>query len=295
MSKKMISIITTSYNCEKYIEATIQSVVEQDVPVQYIVMDAASTDGTKEVIDKYKSSIDVVVSEADEGMYHGIQKGSSYVKGEIMAWVNADDAYLPWTFSIVEEIFQKFPEIDWIVGQPAYMNKKGQCIKASSNGGSAYPNKYIKNGWFRPQFAGYLQQESMFWRKSLWDKVDGLNLDIKLAADFDLWMRFAEHADLYAVATPLSLFRYRLGEQQSSVCEDRYANEVESVCEGKEKPNLLWRLLSKYSDNLRVLVRLMIWKKAKILTYSITDSVWVIKDMYRPLSRYSIAEILRGY
>ena len=109
MSNKFISVITTSFNCSKYIEDTIKSVIGQEFSdLQYIVIDAGSTDGTVEILEKHKDSINVLISESDEGMYYGIQKGAGYVEGEIMAWLNADDAYLPWTFSVVENIFKKF-------------------------------------------------------------------------------------------------------------------------------------------------------------------------------------------
>lgn len=292
MSKKYISIITTSYNCDRYIENTIKTVIGQDCPVQYIVMDADSQDGTKAILNKYSDSIDIMISEPDHGMYHGIQKGATYVRGEIMGWLNADDSYLPWTFSVVEEIFKKFPDVHWIIGQPSYMNRKGQCIKVSSNAGTAYPNKFIKNGWFRPQFAGYLQQESMFWRKSLWDKVGGLNLDLKLAADFDLWTRFAEYEELYCVSVPLSSFRLRPGEQQSSVSGDLYAQEVKQLCQKLLAPRKLWQLVSGISEKMRVLSRIMLWKKCKIIAFSSNKDGWIIKEAYRPLSRYSLAEAL---
>lgn len=293
MNNKFLSVITTSFNSAQYIESTIQSVVSQGFSgLQYIVIDAASTDGTAEILQKYNDYIDISITEPDEGMYHGIQKGAGYVEGEIMAWLNADDAYLPWTFSVVENIFKKFPEVDWIIGQPSYMNTKGQCIKVSSNAGTAYPNKYIRNGWFRPQFAGYLQQESMFWRKSLWDKSGGLNTDLKLAADFNLWTKFAQYAELYSVAVPLSSFRLRPGEQQSSVSGDKYKEEVESVCQKLTSPGFVWGLLSRQGEVLRVLSRILIWKKCRIILYSSKDSDWVIKSMHRPLSRYSLSEVL---
>lgn len=292
MNNSDISIITTSFNCADYIETTIKSVVSQDIKAQYIIMDAASTDNTMEIVNRYKDSIDVISSEPDKGMYHGINNGACHVSGNIMGWLNADDAYLPWTFSVVEDIFSAHPEIDWIIGQPSYLNEKGQCIKVSSNAGTAYPRKYIQNGWFQPQYAGYLQQESMFWRKSLWDKVGGLNTNLKLAADFDLWMRFAQHADLYSVSTPLSSFRLRPGEQQSSVSGDKYTEEVNTLCAGLAKPNIIWRALSKQSDTFRVMLRLMIWKKSKILKFSSSSNTWGIKKIYRPLSRYSITEVL---
>lgn len=292
MNGPKISVITTSFNCEKYIETTIKSVIDQECDVQYIVIDANSTDHTMDIINKYKDKIDVLINEPDDGMYYGIQKGAKYINGDIMAWLNADDRYLPWTFSIVKAIFTKYPEVDWIIGQPSYMNENGECIKVSSNAGTAYPNKYIRNGWYRPQFAGYLQQESMFWRKSLWDKVGGLNTNLKLAADFDLWTRFAQHAELYSVASPLSSFRLRPGAQQSSVGLNRYEEEVDMVCAGLQAPPVIWRLSSQCGEIPRVLSRMLIWKKAKLIKYSLSKSDWSIKELYRPLSRYSFPEVL---
>ncbi len=203
-----ISIVTTTYNCEEYIDQTIQSIHSRNNKnFCHIIVDAGSTDGTVSILNKVKSKFKKFIIEPDDGMYFGIQKGAKYVDTEIMAWLNADDIYYPWTMSVVTEIFKKFPHIDWIIGQPSYINEKGQFIKVSSNSGTAYPTQYIRNGWFRSLFAGYLQQESMFWRKSLWDKVGGLDLNYKYAADFELWTRFAKHADLYSVTAPLAGFR----------------------------------------------------------------------------------------
>jgi len=296
MSNKCISVITTSFNCSQYIENTIQSVIGQDYPaLQYIVVDALSTDGTADVLQRYKDSIDIIIREADEGMYHGIQKGAGYVEGEIMAWLNADDAYHPWTFSVVENIFKKFPEVEWVIGQPSYMNQKGQCIKVSSNAGTAYPAKYVRNGWFRPQFAGYLQQESMFWRKSLWDKVGGLNLNLQLAADFELWTRFAQYAELYSVTTPMASFRMRPGEQKSSIAADRYHAEVMSVCQNLRSPGKLWRFASKLGEIPRILARLLVWEKSNFITFHPRANDWIIDKAYRPLSRSSFPEALLEY
>jgi len=287
-----ISVVTTSYNCEQYLEDTIKSVINQKCDsYKYIIIDAASTDGTVGVLERYKNELGRLVIEPDNGMYYGINKGAQYVDGEIMAWLNADDIYYPWTFSIVEEIFKKFPHVDWIIGLPSYINQKGQCTKLSSNAGTAYPNKYIRNGWFQPSFAGYLQQESMFWRKRLWDKTGGLNLNFKYAADFELWTRFAQHAELYSVTVPLASFRKRQG-QTSTIRSDAYFKEVETVCNQLSPPPAIWSYLSGKSEFLRIISRLILWKNCKVITYSEFHNEWIIKKMFRPLSRYSISEVL---
>ena len=288
-----ISIVTSCYNCKQYIETTIKSVIQQDFPkLQYVIIDGASSDRTLDIIKKYREDINVLISEPDEGMYHGIEKGFNHAQGEIMAWLNGDDIYFPWTFSIVGRIFQKFPEVDWIIGLPTYINQIGQCIKVSSNAGTAYPRNYIRNGWFRSHLAGYLQQESMFWRKSLWDKAGGLNLNFRYAADFELWTRFALHAELYSVTVPLASFRKRPGEQKSSVEGDKYHNEVMEICQNLKRPPSFWDFASKRGEIIRVLCRLFIWKHCNLITYSFNEKDWVIKKMVRPLSRYSFAELL---
>lgn len=257
--------MTSSLNCEKYIEGTIRSVLDQGYAnLQYIVVDAGSTDSTMDIINRYSSKIDIVINEPDEGQYFGTQKGLQLATGEIMAWLNADDMYYPWTFSVVDTVFRHFPEIDWIIGQPSYMNADGQCIKVSGNSGTAYPRNYVRNGWFRKNLGGYLQQESMFWRKKLWDKVGGFNLCYKYAADFDLWVKFAEYTELNSVACPLGIFRKRPGEQNSSVWGNQYENEVAAICRNLEKPPLLWRAMAKRGLVAVHLCRSMIWKKNEI-------------------------------
>ena len=170
-----ISVVTSCFNAGELVEDTIRSVVQQRYPrLQYVFIDGASKDNTLEIARRYERDIAVLLSERDDGQYHGIQKGMSLATGEVMAWLNGDDIYCPWTLSVVGEIFARFPDVDWIVGTSSFMNGSGQCTRVSGNSGTAMPRDYIRNGWFRPELAGYLQQESMFWRRRLWEKAGGL-------------------------------------------------------------------------------------------------------------------------
>lgn len=287
-----ISVVTACYNMADYIGHTIRSVVSQDYPnLDYIVVDGGSTDGSHKVIKEYTDKIHVIVSEPDEGQYYAIQKGFDITHGEIMAWLNADDIYLPWTLSVVGEIFEKFPDVDWIIGLPCYLNNADQCVKVS-NTQSAYIQEYIRNGWFRSYLAGYLQQESMFWRRRLWEKVNGLDLNLKYAADFKLWTEFANHTDLVGISVPLASFRLRPGEQKSSSGRDIYEEEVLRVCQGLKAPPIVWDAIAKRGLRLRCLCRLVRWKKCRIIAYSQERREWVLRTLCRPLSRVSLSGLL---
>jgi glycosyltransferase involved in cell wall biosynthesis len=289
-----ISVITACRNCDEYIGQTISSIIGQQYQnLQYVLVEGASTDSTLEIVNHYRNEINIIISEPDEGQYYGIQKGMRLASGEIMAWLNGDDMYYPWTFSVINNIFQKFPEVDWIIGQPSYMNRESQCIRISGNAGTAYPREFIRNGWFRKALAGYLQQESMFWRKRLWDKAGGLNLHYQYAADFELWTKFAEYADLCTVTIPLAIFRKRPSEQKSSTGKDKYEREVYEVCSNLKAPPLVWKIIANRGLAWEYLCRMLIWKKCKLITYSERTSGWVLtKNTIRPVSRASLAEVL---
>lgn len=226
-----ISIITTVYNGEKYIEETLASVLSQrgDFELEYIVIDALSSDSSLEKILKYKKLVDEgfyngynkgidmqVISEKDRGMYDGIAKGFERVTGDIIAYINADDFYFPNSFSSVVDIFTEFPQESWLTGRTACANQKGQNFDCSLK---LFPQQeFIRKGFFGQHSNCFISQESCFWRKSLLDKLD---LDrfrqFKLAGDFFMWYTFSQYATLTTVNTNLGCFRFNENQLSSNI------------------------------------------------------------------------------
>ena len=252
----LVTIVTPSYNQGQFIEDTIRSVLLQGYPdLEYIIVDGGSTDGSVDIIRKYEPWLAHWVTEPDEGMYHAINKGFARATGEIMAWLNSDDKYTPWTLQVVGDIFRSLPQVQWLTSlYPLHWNERGWAVRCTKLEGFS-PQAFFRgrNLPGRNRFGTYwIQQESTFWRRQLWEQSGGyVDQDLKLAGDFDLWARFFQHAELYAVATPLAGFRVHLG-QKTAINMRGYHDEAERVLarNGGGYPSSLERWLRKIVNRL---------------------------------------------
>ena len=236
-NKPLISIITVVYNGEKHLEETIQSVINQTYDnVEYIIIDGGSTDGTLEIIKKYEDKIDYWVSEKDRGMYNALNKGFSCANGEYLGWLNADDTLFPNAFKDIYAVFKIFPDIQWITGRRVILNAHGQyrqigCLQS-------YYRLWIRLGFYRSDTFSVIMQEGTFWRRTLFEKVGfQLNENLSLAADFELWTKFAEHTHLYSVNSLLGSFRLHDGQLSSNI--EKYLHE----CQSRKPLNLFTKKL----------------------------------------------------
>jgi glycosyltransferase involved in cell wall biosynthesis len=197
-----IALVTPVYNSVKYIEQTIRSVLAQGYPnLEYYIVDGGSTDGTVEVIREYEGLISGWTSEPDRGMYDAINKGFARTRGEIMGWISATDMFHVGGLLSVGAIFRELPDIEWITGRPTRFSEEGMTINVDG-----VPH------WSRPRFlAGfnrYIQQESTFWRRSLWDRAGAyVNSSLRMNGDFELWLRFFRYARLYPADVIIGGFR----------------------------------------------------------------------------------------
>ncbi|HVA98847.1 MAG TPA: glycosyltransferase family 2 protein, partial [Bacteroidia bacterium] len=219
-----ITIVTPSFNQGEYLEETILSVLDQNYPnLEYIIIDGGSTDDSVEIIKKYEKQLTFWISEKDNGLYDALNKGFSKSTGEIMAWINSDDLYHKKSFFTVAEIFSAFPKVQWIQGLPDCVSESGKLISISN-----FKN-WSKYNYFLKEYK-WIQQESCFWKRDLWEKTNSkLNDSLKLAGDLDLWLRFFDYAELYSLNIILGAYRQRSKNQLSLEQMPAYEKEAEYI------------------------------------------------------------------
>lgn len=218
-----ISIITPSYNQGHFLEQTICSIIGQDYPnLEYIIIDGGSSDNSVEIIKKYEKQLAYWVSEEDGGNYDAINKGFSKATGEILAWLNSDDLYCPWTLRTVGQIFRDTNSVEWLTTLYPLVIDQEQVLKAMPRL-CGYSKEAFLDGCYlegSPVQVGFIQQESTFWKRSLWERAGSLvPTDSGPAGDFALWCNFYKHANLYGFDKPLGVFR-RHPQQISANKED---------------------------------------------------------------------------
>jgi glycosyltransferase involved in cell wall biosynthesis len=232
-----ISLVTPVWNSGKYIEQTIRSVLAQEYPnLEYIIVDGGSTDGTIDIIRKYENRISVWISEPDKGMYDALNKGFSRTSGEVMGWISATDILHPAALTVVGGVLHQFPEVEWITGRPSHINEEGQTYNVD-------PVPRWSRIRFLAGFNRYIQQESTFWRRSLWEKAGGhVDAGLRMGGDFELWVRFFRHARLYPVDALIGGFRMHdasLGLQQIEECHRIHEQIIQAELEGIRQGGLL--------------------------------------------------------
>lgn len=228
MNKKpKITIVTPTYNSEKYLEKCILSIKNQKYDnYEHIIVDGGSTDGTLDIIKKYEGTYPMKwISEPDEGMYDAINKGFRMADGDIYAWLNSDDFYFPWTFYVVANVFQN-KGIKWLTGIPSNTRQFGICdiTYQLPNLPTVYCTPLIRKGVYDGRTMYFVQQESCFWSSELWKQTGGIEVKYKMAGDYFLWKKFAQKARLYTIQCNLASFRVH-GKQKSGDI-DAYYREV---------------------------------------------------------------------
>jgi len=207
----LVSIVTPSYNQAVFLEAAIKSVFDQKYPnLEYLLVDGKSTDGSVEIIKKYADRIAWWISEADRGQADAINKGLQHAHGEIIAWLNSDDLYLPGAFSTVVEYFQDHPQVGLVFGDLLAMDEKGEQINTLRYG------DYSAQDLMAFRIIG---QPAVFFRKDVLEKAGYLDLSYQYLLDHQLWIRMAGVTTIQHIPQLLAAARYHAGAKNVAAAE----------------------------------------------------------------------------
>jgi glycosyltransferase involved in cell wall biosynthesis len=189
-----LSIITPVYNAEKTIERTLLSVIYQPrkFELEYIVVDGGSQDRTLEIIQKYASYIDIIISEKDRGVYDAMNKGIQKSTGDIVGIINADDWYNDDAFQIVEQAFIDYPDTS-ILYSPIHNYFDGK-----------YLNTFFPGHLDRLPFKFTINHPSCFVQRSVYEQIGAFDLTYRFAADYDFILRtYQSGRSFHVVESPL--------------------------------------------------------------------------------------------
>lgn len=218
----VMSIVTPSFNQGPYLEKTLQSVFSQNYPrLQFVVQDGGSTDETAAVIARYRDRLHHSASRADDGQAHAINLGFAHTSGEIMAYLNSDDLLLPGALHAVAHYFATHPQVDVVYGHRVVIDRHGDEL----------------GRWVLPphdadalRWQDYVPQETLFWRRRVWEKVGGIDQSFRFALDWDLLLRFqAAGARFHRLGRFLGAFRVHDTSKTTTVVQTTGAAEVAAL------------------------------------------------------------------
>lgn len=199
MKYPKVSVVTPSYNQSQFIEETILSVKNQDYPnIEHIVIDGGSTDGTIDILKKYEHLI--WISESDKGQSDAVNKGLKIAIGEIIGWLNSDDTYLSGAISTVVDAFESNPDYAMIYGGFCKIDETGKIFERRRQ--LDFTLLGLKSGLC------YICGPTAFYKKMVFSKVGYLDVNLRHAMDYDLWMRIASNFKVKHIPVYLANFRY---------------------------------------------------------------------------------------
>lgn len=181
------SIVTTSFNQAKFLEEAIRSVVDQDYPdIEYIVVDPGSTDGSREIIERYRDRIAKLIFEPDRGSADGLNKGLAAATGDVYGFINSDDVLMPGALSRVASYFRAYPTVDIVMGHEWILDEQSRKVRKS------YTDKFELRSYAYD--GGVIAQQSTFFRAELYKKTKGIDINLATNWDTELFLDMLQKA-----------------------------------------------------------------------------------------------------
>jgi glycosyltransferase involved in cell wall biosynthesis len=201
MTGPLVSIVTPSFNQAAFLEETLRSVLEQDYePIEYVVVDGGSTDGSVEIVRRYEDRLAWWTSEPDRGQAHAINKGFARSNGEYLGWLNSDDTLLPGAISRLVAALERDPGLALVYGDAVWLDESSRelgplrarewGLRAMSRSGSAH-----------------LLQPASLWRRETWERVGPLDESLHYVFDTAFFLRMAAMGRARHLPEPLAGYR----------------------------------------------------------------------------------------
>ena len=215
-----VSVVTPSYNQGEFIEETIRSVLLQGYPnLEYIVIDGGSNDGSIEIIRTYAPWLDYWVSEPDQGQVYAIEKGWAKSSGEILAYLNSDDTYLPDGILKAVSALRAMPAAAAVNGGDLIMDRDGIVIS----------ERLIPSAtWLTLLQFNVIPQPATFVRRQHLEQAGGLNLQFSHAFDFELWTRLVRFGEIISIPEMIAATRWHSSAKTFSL-RPEIALELERI------------------------------------------------------------------
>lgn len=258
-----ISVVTPSFNMAPYLEDTITSVIGNlRAGDEYFVIDGGSTDGSVDIIRRYERSLAGWVSKPDAGYADALAKGFVRASGDIQCWINAGDMYLAGALDAARKLLTD--DLDMIFGDDFYVDEDNRVL-SFSRGWVPNLNMAMLYGGWTPL------QDACFWRRSLYEKIGGIDPGLLYAADYDLFLRMALAGRTGHVPVTFSAFRRHAGQKSVS---GSAAYEVErkrvrvrevGACRSGPMLKAVYRGINRMAMSARVRLAPWVWRRPDLV------------------------------
>jgi glycosyltransferase involved in cell wall biosynthesis len=238
----LVSIITPSFNQAAFLEQTLRSVLDQDYPgIEYIVIDGGSTDGSPEIIRSYKDRLAYWTSEKDSGQAEAINKGMARARGEIVAWLNSDDYYLPGAVSAAVQAFEAHPQAALVHADMLAVDERGRTINRLLYQQPALDDLLC----FR-----IIGQPAVFMRRAAFEKAGGLDPAFHFLLDHHLWIRLAVQGPTVHIPQMWAAARYHPAAKNRARAAE-FGREAFRILDWAGKEPVLGPVLQRISRRAR--------------------------------------------
>jgi glycosyltransferase involved in cell wall biosynthesis len=227
MLPPLISIIVPTLNQAAFIEQTLASIVDQGWPrLELIVIDGGSTDGTRAIVERFGAQVTRFVSEPDGGQAEAINKGMRLATGDILAWLNSDDYYLPQTLARAVAALGDTTQPRLVYGGCRLLFEADGRVKDVR--AEAFDRDRLAT-------CDFIYQASAFWTRELWKRTGELNESQHFTLDWDWWLRASAHGELIPLDEILSVYRFHPAHKTGSGSARR-AQEIVALVEKYAEP-----------------------------------------------------------